>query len=1375
MGRQITEALEDAAKKTGQGLAKDFSDSYQKILRDTHEKATSVADRTAEHETTVVAHLNGTGRGEPGKGSVADPHPEGQSSGGAPAERAPGTGDDGEPAAPGRSGPGGDGGPAAPGRSGPGRGGEPDLNEGGPGGGQRSDGNEGTETGGTDPVDLVSGQMISSATDLDIPGLLPILLRRAYASGYRAGTLFGPGWSATLTQRVQLDRQGIHYAGDDGQLLHYPVPAGPGARVLPEAGARWPLTWDRAADVILIHDPETGWTRHFAATDAPGQGGTEQHGTERDDTERDDTERGGTDHGGRGALPAPGIPHQGAPAAARALRPLTALTDRNGHRIELRHDANGLPVELRHSSGKRVAVGLVRTAAGPRIEELRLLDGTGGHLGTILVGFGYDARGRLTDVVNSSGLPLVYDYDGLDRITAWTDRTGHRYAYEYDERGRVARGHGPSGALSVSIAYDPANRVNTVTDSHGGRTEYHYDEHQHLSRITDPLGHFVRVRHDRYNRLLRYTDQLGHTTRLTRDERGDVVRVDRPDGNTLAIAYNELRQPVEIRTPDGLSWRQAYDERGNRTELTDRAGATTRFARDGAGRLTGVTDALGRTTLINCDAAGLPISTVDALGATTTLRRDAFGRLAAATDPLGGTARFSWTVEGLPLSRTLTDGSTEHWSYDAEGNNIGHTDPQGAVTTLEYTHFHLLTARTDPDGAHYRFTHDRLLRLTEVANPQGLSWRYEYDEAGRPTGETDFDGRHVNYRHDAAGQVVRRENGAGQQVDFGYDPLGRLASRTADGRTTEYQYDAAGRLIAARTPDCELTRRHDPLGRLLAETVDGRTVRFGYDPLGRRTSRRTPAGSLSSWTYDAVGNPESLTADGHRIGFEHDALGRETGRHFDQGLAFGFGWDPAGRLTGRTTTAGGAALARRSYRYAGGGDLTGITDLAADGSTARTGFELDRAGRVTAVRAAEWTETYAYDSAGHLTEAAWSGQREAAAQGTRAYQGGRLRRAGRVDYRYDAEGRVTGRRLRTLSGRSRTWRYTWDAEDRLTDVVTPDGAHWHYRYDPLGRRITKQQLIHADGEPTVLQWTEFSWDQQTLIEQTAHSPQLPGPYTLSWEYQGLHPITQRERLAAGPEEQAAVDERFFAVVTDLVGTPTELLAPDGSTAWAQRGTIWGVPVAGERQATDTPLRFPGQYYDPESRLHYNVFRYYDPAAARYLTVDPLGLSPSPDAYGYAGNPLLACDPLGLMLRAPNGQFMTNPNATPNTHTRRTEYPSNYRVPTHEHMIQHWTDEGVTQNTGRPVDANGAVIPRDQLTWRDRNGQVIPAGSVTYEHVNPVVNHWNSTGHDTDRAARNDYYNNTANLEAMDSSTNSSGGGQMSQRYQQNTGPNYSRT
>ncbi|OON80939.1 hypothetical protein B1H18_11300 [Streptomyces tsukubensis] len=78
------------------------------------------------------------------------------------------------------------------------------------------------------------------------------------------------------------------------------------------------------------------------------------------------------------------------------------------------------------------------------------------------------------------------------------------------------------------------------------------------------------------------------------------------------------------------------------------------------------------------------------------------------------------------------------------------------------------------------------------------------------------------------------------------------------------------------------------------------------------------------------------------------------------------------------------------------------------------------------------------------------------ATGERCYTGTRITRAGRVRYEHDALGRITSRRRTRLSNKPETWRYTWDAEDRPSSVLTPDGTRWHYRYDPLGRRIAKQ-------------------------------------------------------------------------------------------------------------------------------------------------------------------------------------------------------------------------------------------------------------------------------------------------------------------------------
>ncbi|WP_262386960.1 RHS repeat-associated core domain-containing protein [Streptomyces sp. TRM49041] len=185
-------------------------------------------------------------------------------------------------------------------------------------------------------------------------------------------------------------------------------------------------------------------------------------------------------------------------------------------------------------------------------------------------------------------------------------------------------------------------------------------------------------------------------------------------------------------------------------------------------------------------------------------------------------------------------------------------------------------------------------------------------------------------------------------------------------------------------------------------------------------------------------------------------------------------------------------------------------------------------------------------------------------------------------------------------------------------MEAPGNVHWHYLYDALGRRIAKQRL-NSDGRCE--ETTSYCWDGAQVAEQyTDHT-------ILVWDYAGMYPLAQRESKT--DDAQREIDRRFFAIVADLSGSPSELIAPDGQIAWRSRTTAWGDTQWNRDSTAYTPLRYPGQTFDPETGLHYNVNRYYDPGLGRYLTPDPLGLAPSINHYAYVPNPFTQADPLGL--------------------------------------------------------------------------------------------------------------------------------------------------
>jgi RHS repeat-associated protein len=115
------------------------------------------------------------------------------------------------------------------------------------------------------------------------------------------------------------------------------------------------------------------------------------------------------------------------------------------------------------------------------------------------------------------------------------------------------------------------------------------------------------------------------------------------------------------------------------------------------------------------------------------------------------------------------------------------------------------------------------------------------------------------------------------------------------------------------------------------------------------------------------------------------------------------------------------------------------------------------------------------------------------------------------------------------------------------------------------------------------------------------------------------------------------DGGFYYAHTDHLGTTLRM------TKKNKDKVVWLADYRpfGEAEVDEDPdgngkkvkmnLRFPGQYFDKETELHYNYFRYYHPGIGRYLTPDPIGLDGGINPFAYVeNNPINFVDPYGLL-------------------------------------------------------------------------------------------------------------------------------------------------
>ncbi|MEE3936626.1 RHS repeat-associated core domain-containing protein [Pseudomonas viridiflava] len=217
------------------------------------------------------------------------------------------------------------------------------------------------------------------------------------------------------------------------------------------------------------------------------------------------------------------------------------------------------------------------------------------------------------------------------------------------------------------------------------------------------------------------------------------------------------------------------------------------------------------------------------------------------------------------------------------------------------------------------------------------------------------------------------------------------------------------------------------------------------------------------------------------------------------------------------------------------------------------------------------------------------------------------------EYTYDAWGNLIEKR----SGLAKWQTFTYDCENRLVRAETMLNSQLHstgtYQYDSLGRRVAKQSQAKGKTEHKRFLWQGLRMLREESPGQSSLYVYEPGSYA------PLARVDQREGDSGN---------KVYYFHTDQIGTPLEMTDIDGQIVWQATYKAWGSLEALTVSEVEQNLRFQGQYFDEETGLHYNTFRYYDPEVGRFITQDPIGLLGSVNLYSYASSPNNWIDPLG---------------------------------------------------------------------------------------------------------------------------------------------------
>ena len=891
---------------------------------------------------------------------------------------------------------------------------------------------------GLEPVDMATGAMIDSATDVRIDGILPMVVARNTDSGMDTSRVFGPGWNTTLDCRIEILPGQILMMTPDGALLEFPPAPVDGSEV-GDKGSPWRLCFVDGA--YRVRNIQEGVTYVFGVAGSEAQGGepcyrpdgpvpdyTITGDVPKNYVYRLDEETGELTRRERTTKDAS---HGGDDDAQHS----DAVVDEDHHDgeagcdhgdVSKNHPASDASIRDDVVSNAHDSAAIVSDSAvsqngpdndqadtdKPQNDSNTNVDAGGSGVweasnsfvnmlasGSVADTFGLGVEVQLSTVVHHSGAWIEYDYeqstghlvamrrsDGTVLELKWHNRIS-RLLSIWVRNDETHPGEEPFRLASYN--YDGKGRLLKVINSAAGALRYYYDDEHRPTRWTDRNGHSYHYRFDNQGRVIAQVGTGGMFPNIAvwLKDTGD----DAPENGTVCVALE-----------------CAGEFHGNPTEIGDTC-------------INEYFDRLNKLPLANL------LREKGLVGAGLTGR----GRA-------GTRDNEPWTIpDELLHDEFLGDIRPTVYRSTPAGDVWRIITPEGVVTDREYDQHHQIIRETSNTGVVTTIGRDEYGTITRIDFGDGTTETITPGAWGEPLQITGRDGLVTEYEVDAAGMVTSITDPLGVVTRFEYEwratGIVPKATITPSGLVRMMECDNAGRPIASTDPAGRRSSVTRDVRGLVTEVIDpvGDVTTIEYSPEGWVTKVINPDGSWRSGTYDGEGN---------LIEAMNEAGAKTTTRYtvFD-------------KVSSVTLPNGGVT------RYTYNTQMEPIMVTNADGHTWQLSYDLD--GSIIKEIDYNGLVTQSHTTPDKLRLDVTTG-------------------AGTVTTLFDPYGRM----METFDDQGNATAYQRDALGKITKV-TNRWCTTDYSYDEYGRSLTETTTLYSGESHTMA----FTYGQLGGVEAITHT------------------------------------------------------------------------------------------------------------------------------------------------------------------------------------------------------------------------------------------------------------------------------------------------